>query len=245
MPTVSAQGQLAVPALPSARYPHGILGDTWEPRSIYLFATPHRYSKRISAAMGTVFETRLALWADTDLDGNDEVVVTESSMESGARFVVFESDGRRRAEGVTNGRGFRWKHLIGVAPTGPKGEVEIVGVSTPHIGGVIEYYRDRGDHLERVHSRPGYSSHAIGSRNLGMAALGDFNEDGRTDLLVPTRDRSAIAVVQRTEEGSRQVAEFDLGAAVTTNIAVANLTGMSGMMVLGTSDGRLLLFTAE
>lgn len=243
---VSREGLLALPVLPSARYPHGILGDTLEPRELRLHLSPERYLRRVPAPVARVFETRMGVWGDSDGDGRDELLLTESSERFGARFVVYEVDGGRRAVGPANGRGYRWKHLLGTAPTGPGGETEIIGVSTPHITGVLEFYRDDGSRLVLEHSRPGFSSHRISSGNLAMAALGDFNADGKTDVLLPTRTRDSLRVIQRNETGSREVARLDLSAPVSTNIFVLEGAGRSESppaLFFGTADGAVIILT--
>lgn len=244
--SVSREGLLALPVLPSARYPHGILGDTVEPREFRVHGGPERYLRRFPAPVGTVFETRFGVWGDSDGDGRDELLLTESSERFGARFAVYELQGGRRAVGPANGRGYRWKHLLGTASTGPGGATEIIGVSTPHIGGVLEFYRDEGERLVLQHSRPGFSSHRISSANLAMAALGDFNADGRADVLLPTRRRDSLRVIQRSESGSREVARLDLAAPVTSNLFVIENGGEAGrgpLLLFGTADGALIILT--
>ncbi len=245
VPTVSAQGTVAIPVLPSARYPHGVLGDTIEPRGVSLYRAPSRAVTRVVAPVGAVYETRLALWADLDANGVDELVLTESNDREGARFVVYGADGSRRGAGAPNGRGFRWKHLIGAAPLGPGGEIELVGVRTPHIGGVLEYYRMSGDDLVVVHTRRGYSTHTIGSRNLAMAAIGDFTADGVYDVLVPTQDRRELRIVQRTVRGSREAGTISVSAPLTTNIAVLPAAGGNvedAAVAVGGADGMITIF---
>jgi hypothetical protein len=243
---VTALGEevFLVPTLPSQRYAHGVLGDPTEPRGVYLYRRDGSAAGRIVASDGAVFETRLAIAADTDADGHEEILLTEANRRVGARFVVYEPDGTRRAVGRANGRGFRWKHLVGAGEIGPSGEREIVGVATPHIGGVVEYYRDRGERLEVVHQRPGYSSHAIGSPNLAMAAIADFTGDARPDLLVPSQNRRSLEVIARTADGSRVAARRDLSSEVTSNLFVGSPSG-TPFVVFGTADGSVVLVEAR
>jgi hypothetical protein len=239
--TISSDGVVAVPVIPSARYPHGILGNTMEPREFQLFREPLRYWQRIGAPVGSVYETLLAVWADTDGDGKDELLLTESNSQVGARFAVHDLSEGRRIVGAPNGRGFRWKHLIGAGPVGPEGGIEVIGVSTPHIGGVLEFYVDDGDSLELVHSRPGFSSHRIGSRNLAMAAIGDFNADGRADVLLPSQQRNSLHVIQRREQGSRELSVLELPAPISTNLFVVE--GGRPAIAFGVADGTLVVIT--
>ena len=53
----------------------------------------------------------------------------------------FDDDGHLVAEGPTIGQGYRGRHQIAVAPFGPNGELELVDVLTPHLGGIVEFYQ--------------------------------------------------------------------------------------------------------
>ena len=87
---------------------------------------------------------------------------------------------------------------MAVAPLGPSGKVGIVDVLTPHIGGIVEFYRLQNDILKVVVKIPGFSSHKIGSRNLDMAVAGDFDGDARMELLVPNQTLDEIGGIRLT-----------------------------------------------
>jgi hypothetical protein len=121
------------------------------------------------------------------------------------------------------GRAYRWRHQLAVAPFGPDGDLELAAVLTPHIGGVVEYYRLAGDSLEIVATVTGYSSHAIGSRNLDMALASDLDGDGRVELLVPRQARTELGAIRRTLEGAEVAWEVPVGGRVSTNVAAVTL----------------------
>jgi len=91
---------------------------------------------------------------------------------------------------------------LAAAPFGTSSEVEIVDVLTPHIGGIVEFYRLENGKLNVVAQAPGFRSHEIGSRNLDMAVAGDFDGDGRVELLVPNQTLDEIGGIRRTSDGA-------------------------------------------
>ena len=225
-------------------YSHGILGDTIEAQSVTLIKTSPVASADpiISLRKGSVIEGTAPIWSDLNGDGLREIILTVSDRNRGSRFVVFDEDGFLTATGPAVGRGFRWRHQIAVAPFGPKGEMELVGVRTPHIGGVVEFFRLEGDTLRRTAHLKGYSSHVMGSRNLDMAAAGDFDGDGSIELLLPLQSLDKLAAVRHTEEGARSVWELLLPGKLTTNLAAATLPDGSIVLGVGSDTHTLRLW---
>ncbi len=151
---------------------------------------------------GDVVEGIAPISNDLDGDGIREIPVTVSNSRTGARLIVFNDAGEPIAFGPAVGRGSRWRHQLAVAPFGASGEVEIVDVLTPHIGGIVEFYRLENDILKVVVKIPGFRSHKIGSRHLDMAVAGDFDGDGRVELLVPIQTLDEIGGIKRTLDGA-------------------------------------------
>jgi hypothetical protein len=226
---------------PSARYSHGVLGDELEASAITLRDTAGG-STVIEVAAPDVIEGLSPMVADLDGDGTPEIIVTVSNAEVGARLVAYGLDGEIVAQSDPIGRGYRWLHQVAAGPLGSDGEIEIVVVRTPHIGGVVETYRLIDGHLELAASQVGYSSHRLGSSNLDMALMADADGDGRLDVIVPTQDMTALGVLARTADGFEEVASLPLEGRLMTNVAAA--TDAEGHLVLaaGTDDGRLRIY---
>ena len=229
---------------PTDRYRHAIMGDSMEASGVALIDTAAtlRVQRLLEIPAPGVVEGRLPIWADMDGDGEGEIILTVSDPESGARIVAYTSAGRQLAVSPAVGRGFRWRHQIAVAPFGVNDELELAEVLTPHLGGVVQFYRLRGDRLEIVARLPGYSSHQIGSPNLDMAVAGDFDADGRVELLVPEQSYRRLAAIRRTPEGADAVWALELGARLSSNIAtVADADGRMAVGV-GTENGKLRIW---
>jgi len=225
---------------PTERYPHGVLGDGIEASALAISADDGSES-RVELPEHEVIEGISAIVALFG-DGIEGSLVTVSDAELGARLRLYAPEGDIIAGSEPIGQGFRWLHQIGVGPTGPDGELEIIAVRTPHIGGVVEAYQLDGDRLERVAAIDGYSSHVIGSANLDMALLADTDADGQLEIVVPTQAMTELAVLERTEEGFAEVMRLPLEGRLASNVAAA--VGRDGRLSLAvaTDDGRLRIF---
>jgi len=127
------------------------------------------------------------------------------------------------ASGPPIGQGYRWRYQLMVAEFGLAGELELAVVRTPHIGGVVEFYRLNGDTLEIVAQISGFSTHTIGSRNLENALAGDFNGDGQIELVLPDQSHTNLIALQRSANGVAPVWNVPMGAVHTSNLASVNL----------------------
>ncbi len=240
------EGQLLVLSEPTEQYPHGVLGDEFEARSISLVDLfPEFSSRRIEVQQPLVIEGRSAIWVDVDEDGEDEIIVTASDAQQGARLLLFGEDGALLAESTPIGQGFRWQHQIAVGPFGPHGEFEIASVRTPHIGGEVNYYRWEGDRLILVANIDGFSSHVIGSRNLDMAIAGDFDGDGAPEVLVPDQAMLNLAGLQRVDSGVEVDWVLPIGSKLRSNLAAAVLADGSVILGAGRADGVLRLWPSD
>jgi hypothetical protein len=234
-------GRLLFLSNPNSEYPHGVLGDAIEAKTITLVGvidTP-RVLRVIQIDPGDVIEGIAPIWVDLDGDGAREIIVTQSSARTGARLVVYREDGSLYASSEPIGQGFRWLHQLAVGQFIEGGSQEIVVIRTPHIGGIIEIYAVEGDKLVIQGILSGYSSHQIGSRNLDSAVAGDFDGNGRIEIVVPDQSQTALAGVEWAEAGLNIAWEAPLGGRLSTNIAAVELRG--GGFALGIGHDQNLL----
>ena len=227
---VTRDGAIVYLGLPTGRYAHGVLGDYLEGGALVIVPP---LGTSVSVPLDPyVAEERGTLLLDLDGDGGDEIVTILTERSEGAFVAAFSSDGELLVRGPAIGTGFRWRHLIGAGPIGPEGEWLIAVVRTPHIGGVIEYY---DADLRIVATAPGYSSHAIGSANLGDAIIADVDGDGRAELIVPTQSRSRLEAVGLSREGPVTVWSHPLPSGLSANLAFAidpsGRTGSAALLV--------------
>ena len=219
---------------PTDRYPHGVLGTDTEAEQLVIGEVTVELDR-------DVFEAVTPMVADLDGDGIVEIVSTQSNRDDGATIVAYRLDGREFARTDPVGRGNRWRHQIAVAPTGPDGAIELIEVRTPHIGGIVQFHQLRDGQLTRVAELSGYSSHRYGSPNLAMSAVFDADDDGAPELVVPTQNLRALALIARTEGGAAERARLELTSALSTNLAVAE-SDDAVRVAFGTADGWLTVW---
>lgn len=223
-------------------YPHGVLGDPLEGTAVELLDLETGVRSRIQVDPPSVIEGISPLLADLDADGEVEVLVTISNGQVGARLAVYRLDGTLMASSEPIGLGGRWRNQLAVAPVGPEGEVEVIDVLTPHIGGVVEYFRLVDDHLVRVATAAEFTTHVYGTGNLDMGIVADGDGDGHLDVIVPTQDRRSLTVLTRTAQGVEVSASIAVGSRVVTNLSAVVVAEGEVAFGIGTEDGWLHLW---
>ena len=235
-------GRLLILSNPTERYTHGVLGDSLEAEGIALVETnpKPRILIDISIPELDVVEGLYPTWVDLNNDSEREIIVTLSNAREGARLVVFREDGSLLAEGPPIGEGFRWRHQLMVAPFGADGENLLAVVRTPHIGGVLEFYRLQGNKLEIVTEIPGISTHSIGSRNLFTAQAGDFDNDGQVELLAPDQSHTRFGILGIDDS---DITWLNLEDKLVTNLAAVTFHDPGEIWIAaGTSNNVLRIW---
>ncbi len=211
---------------PSRIYGHGVLGDDVEATGIHVrMADGRELSFRLPG--DSVFEDRKVRLADLDGDGNDELIVVRAYLDQGAALAVlrpFEDRIVVVAETEPIGQPYRWLNPAGVADFDGDGQMEVALVVTPHIGGILKIYQLRGGSLIQEWSSPGYSNHAIGSRNLDLA------------LIVPDKGGPKLVLPDSARRGLREV-RFDDGKYRARDLQVMTLGEITSMQ-LKNNDGE-------
>jgi len=228
---------------PTERYGHGVLGDRIEAGAIEVIDNSSGERTRIMIDAPSVIEGISPMLLDVDQsdDAIPEILVTLSNADDGAWLALFNIDGTLRAASAPIGRGNRWRNQLGAGWTGPDGDYEIVDVRTPHLDGVVEFFRVNGDRLELTASTSGYTNHTLGSRNLDLGIMVDADADKVVEVVLPTRDLGSLAIIDRHDDDAIEVGRIDLGGSLSTNIATQWIVGQSWIAV-GTQDARLLVF---
>ena len=238
----TGSGEIAAAWLtePTTRYTHGVLGDVIEAGGFRVrFRDGGTAELRLGP--GQVFEDRRVRIVDSDGDGRDELLVVRSDVARGAALALYEASGgtiRLRAAAAPIGRPNRWLNSIGVADFDGDGRREIAAVLTPHLAGRLTLFRQEGAALVPVLGAEGYSNHAVGSRELGMAAVADVDGDGTAEAIVPVRGHREVALVSFAGGQLREIARVRHAVRVVTNIVVGLVSGVRAA-VYGLSDGAV------
>jgi hypothetical protein len=231
---------------PVGRGSHGILGDDLEAASVTVVGLRSHALElrgRFMLAPPAVFETLVPVLAPLSITPRlTGVLLTRNTPGQHAALVALTwSDGRLAplAEEGATAQNQRWIHVIGSAEVSGGGIPDVIAVAGPHERGVVSAYRRAGATFVRVVSASGYSSHAMGSRNLEQAVIADFDGDGRPEVVLPRLSRDALVGLQ--PEGTRFLERWslELRSPVQSNLVAADVDG-DGFLDLAVADRRAL-----
>jgi hypothetical protein len=231
-------------ASPTERYDHGVLGDRIEAAALKVeTAAGEILSHELSGE--SVFEDLTPRLADIDGDGRDEIVAVRSYVNRGAAVALYGIRGGelvRLAESHPIGLPHRWLNPVGAGDFDGDGMSEVAIVQTPHIGGILIFYRWQGARLTETTRRFGFSTHAMGSTVLGMSAMLDIDGDGAEDILVPDQGRTDLKAISYAGGAFRILWSVPNDARIVTSIVTAALDGHGGTDILyGLADGSVML----
>ena len=234
---------------PTRRYGHAILGDAIE-ASGFLILDDTGKAATFELGAESVFEDLRVRLIDLTGDGAEEFVVIRSYLDGGAALAVYGlKDGEVVPLGETPAIGLshRWLNPAGAADFDGDGDIEIAYVETPHIGGTLRFVSLTSQGLAEEQAIHGFSNHAIGSRELDMAAVIDWNTDGLPDLAIPDAGRSRLQVVSLAGGKAEVIASLPEGGArhdkrITSAVVVSDLDADGKPELIYTlSDGTLIL----
>jgi len=226
---------------PTERYDHGVLGDAIEAGGL-LVRLKDGGERRLLLPEDQVFEDLQPRLADLDRDGRDEILVVRSSLGAGAVLTAYglvDDEIRLIAEGPKHLPVHRWLNPIGAADFDGDGVIEVAYVETPHIGGVLRIVSLQNGALVQEASWPGVSNHLIGSRELGLSAVLDFDEDGLPEIFIPSARRRSLRVL-RYQDGEIKLLGRDLyDAQIIGDFRLEDLDGNGMVEVIFQLDDGL------
>lgn len=202
------------------RYQHNVLGDSLEASKLIL-ETNAGNQLTIELPENRVFEDLEPRIVDINADGVDEVIVIESDSKAGASLAVYsivDSGLVKMASTPFIGTPYRWLNPVGVGDFDGDGKVDIAAIITPHIGGFLRLYHLTGDKLIEFAEYSGASTHSIGSTELGLGQV--IEASPRDLLLVPNRNRQALMLLERTENGWHERGKVSLQGRLTSSLVL-------------------------
>lgn len=227
---------------PTRRYGHGVLGDAIEAGALKA-ELENGQTAEVMLSERAVFEDRTPRLADINRDGTDEIIVVKSYLDRGAAVVlVGPSDTGIEivAEAPAIGLSHRWLNPVGAADFDGDGTVEIAVVITPHIGGTLQLYEWQKNKLVADHSAFGFSNHAMGSRELGLSAIIDLDQDGIPDILLPDASRRSLIAVSFAGGQSEIIQRFDAPHPFSSGLYVSDLDQNGVLEIIYATDNSEL-----
>jgi hypothetical protein len=176
---------------PVTRYKHGILGDAVEAGSLVVYIN----KKYLVFNLGElyVYEDIVPRLVDVDKDGLPEVICIRSHLEKGAGIVIYKiaKDSISEFAVVSEiGTPNRWLNIASIGDLNVDGNIELIWVQTPHIGGILKVAEVKKGQLQVLDQSTLYSNHAIGERNLCLSVV--TKNDNKLLLHLPSHDRKQI-----------------------------------------------------
>ena len=226
---------------PTTRYRHAVLGDGIEAGALKVKnARGETYTFRLPST--EVFEDITPRLADLDGNGSTEVITILSSSSRGASIAVFGLNGNafnKIAQTPYIGRANRWLNIAEISNFTGTRNLEIAAVITPHLAGVLQFYRLQNRQLIKVAQANGsFSNHFIGSNELRLSKLADVNGDNLPDLAIPSLARNELLFVGK--EGNRivELGRVPLPARINRPIA-RRVVDEKLEFIVGLDDGRI------
>ncbi len=235
--------RLLVLTNPSNRYAHrAVLGSAYDHATeITMIETQPvlKIARRIVVSAPDVVEGNALIWRDTDGDGQREIITTLSRAAEGGRIVVFNEDGSLRNQSSPIGIDFRWRHQVAVAPFRSSSEVDLLSVYIPHLGPRIEVFRLDDNSMTEQSKSVNYSSHLRTGLNIDMGISGDFDNDGKVELLLVERFNQTLIGAFEYMNGSIQKEwTIQLTNSISSNVAAVTLDDNS--IAFGVGQGNNL-----
>ncbi|MEN0042121.1 MAG: hypothetical protein AAF764_12425, partial [Pseudomonadota bacterium] len=225
------------------RYAHAVLGDGIEGGSlIAIDAALGELIDKLVLPDNLVFEDRWPRAVDLDGFGKTHVVTLLSEARSGGAVAVFEMVNGKLAQVAQTphiGTANRWLNIAGIADFDGSGSSSIAVVRTPHIGGTLQFWRWSQGSLTKTTELFGFSNHQYGSPELRLSAVEDFDNDGVSDLALPSANRRSLKLVRLSSMKDPQIelmAEIPLPSPIDKAIGVTR-NGDDVVLTVGLEDG--------
>lgn len=243
---VDEQQRILVLTDPDTSYGHiFVLGDTYpHAKSISLVETKPtlRVAHKITLDTVDVIEGNALIWQDLNGDQLREIITTVSNDVSGSqggRIVIYDENGNEYGSSEAIGAHYRWRHQIAVAPFKSQDQLHLVSTYVPHIDPNIEFFRLDDKSMVRENLSSIYTSHLSTGPNIDISVAGDFDNDGKIEVLQIERySRNEFGAFELSDNGPLLDWTIPLDGAISSNTAAVTLP--NNTIALGIGLGQSL-----
>lgn len=116
----------------------------------------------------------------------------------------------------------------------------MVEIRTPHTSGMVRYYRLSQQGFDYIAGTEAYTSHTIGSRNLDMVTVGDFDGDGVPEVVIQDQSQGTLYGLQRTPCGVNVAWNVTILSRLQSNLAVSCNTDTNSLDILFATQESLM-----
>jgi hypothetical protein len=219
------------------RYGHFALGRPHEyARLIATTSSGERFDLQLPA--DEVFEDLAPRVVQLAADESPVLLTIISNRHTGARLALIRLSEQGlviSAQSAPIGSPMRWLNPVGVADLDGDGRAEIAAVITPHIGGKLKVYRQRGETLVEIAELAGFSNHVYRSSQLALSM--PLAIDGRMRLLVPDFTRSSLRIIALKGGELKELGRCALDTPITGAISAISPQQLS---ISSSSGGQLI-----
>ena len=199
-------------------YRHGVLGDSLEATKLNVLSERGKILT-LTLPLKRVFEDLQPRLVDFNKDKKDEIVVIETDQNFGASLAVYAIEkGNLVKITSTNflGSPNRWLNPLGFGDFDGDGKMDIALVATPHIGGILRFYRFNKGILIPFAEYFGISTHQIGSTELGLGRV--IHRSSRDLILAPDQSKRVMKLLEWRAGSIHEIAKVRLPGRVTSSL---------------------------
>jgi len=229
---------------PTGRYRHSPFGTDQHPTTLTV-STKEKQILRFQLPKDSVFEDRTPRLIDLDGDNREEIVAVRSYLLKGSALAVLGIRGREIeiiAETEPIGTPLQWLNPAGFGDFNGDGQTDIALVVTPHSNGELQIWTLKDGNLVLLGDTDDVSNHVDGSRHLRLAAVADFNGDGKADIAIPSQDRRTLRFLTLTGQRIVELGDVRLIAPAAEDFEVVTEAGRPAVRV-GLSGGRRIIIS--
>lgn len=253
----STNGVLVL-ADPVNSYPHGALGDIFEPTKLLLLELCRDNNGKASSALCLketlkppegmeVFETIKPILMEY-VNGtitSEGVALVASDISVGSAAYIYDNTSALQFSSNPIGQGFRWLLILGAATLNNNQSMLVIN-ETPHLSGIVKFINIKNPN--KTLNIAGFSAHDYGARNIGMYAITDVDNDEQDDLIIPTLSKKKIAILSISDNNDTiHINEsLELNDKLSSNIITLDINYDSYEdIIAGDQSGNLYIFISN